>query len=235
MAGRRILIVNADDFGRSAGTNRGVARAHDRGIVTSASLMVRWPAAEEAATYSRGRPGLSLGLHVDLGEWAYRDGAWEAVYEVVGTTDIEAVRAEVTRQLDAFQRLVGSAPTHLDSHQRVHRFEPVRSVLRELANELGVPLRGESDAVRHVGGYYAQTEKGEPVPGGVGVGRLLEIVSALQPGVTELSCHPGEGLDPADSYAAERPREVEALCDARVRDELAARGVELWSFADLRR
>ena len=68
----RFLIVNADDFGQSAGVNRGVAMAHEQGIVTSASLMVRWPAATGAAAFGRAHPGLSVGLHVDLGEWARR-------------------------------------------------------------------------------------------------------------------------------------------------------------------
>jgi predicted glycoside hydrolase/deacetylase ChbG (UPF0249 family) len=79
----RGLIVNADDFGQSAGVNRGVIAAHERGVVTSASLMVRWPAAEEAASYARQRPGMSLGLHVDLGEWTFREGSWTPLYEVV--------------------------------------------------------------------------------------------------------------------------------------------------------
>lgn len=50
-----MLVVNADDFGRSPGVNRGVIRAHEHGIVTSATLMVRWPAAREAAEYARER------------------------------------------------------------------------------------------------------------------------------------------------------------------------------------
>jgi predicted glycoside hydrolase/deacetylase ChbG (UPF0249 family) len=45
----KYLIVNADDFGQSAGINRGIIAAHEQGMVTSASLMVRWPAAHEAA------------------------------------------------------------------------------------------------------------------------------------------------------------------------------------------
>src|SRR3712207_7572277 len=79
---KRYLIVNADDFGRSFGVNRGIIEAHENGIVTSASLMVRWPAAAAAAAYAKERPGLGLGLHLDLGEWAYKAGAWPAVYEV---------------------------------------------------------------------------------------------------------------------------------------------------------
>lgn len=49
MADERHLVVNADDFGLSPGVNRGVIEAHEAGIVTSASLMVRWPGAAEAA------------------------------------------------------------------------------------------------------------------------------------------------------------------------------------------
>jgi hypothetical protein len=49
MTAARYLIVNADDFGQSPGVNRGIIQGFDQGIVTSASLMVRWPAAAPAA------------------------------------------------------------------------------------------------------------------------------------------------------------------------------------------
>ena len=82
--GTRSLIVNADDFGRSREINSGVIKAREHGILTSASLMVRWPAATEAAAYGRDNSGFSLGLHVDLGEWAFGDGEWFPVYETHG-------------------------------------------------------------------------------------------------------------------------------------------------------
>src|SRR5207302_249202 len=134
MAGNRFLIVNADDFGQSLGVNRGIVEAHEKGIVTSASLMVRWPAAAEAAAYARAHAGLGLGLHVDLGEWAYRGGTWTLLYQVVPADDRAAVSAEVDRQVESFYRLVGTGPTHLDSHQHAHRDEPLRSILREVAD-----------------------------------------------------------------------------------------------------
>ena len=40
--------------------NRGVIEAHESGIVTSASLMVLWPAAAEAAAHAGERPDLAL-------------------------------------------------------------------------------------------------------------------------------------------------------------------------------
>ena len=62
----RLLIVNADDFGRSESINGGIVQAHERGIVTSASIMVRWQAARDAAAYAREHGKLGLGLHLDL-------------------------------------------------------------------------------------------------------------------------------------------------------------------------
>src|SRR5262245_21490417 len=102
MTVQRYLIVNADDFGLSPGVNRGITEAHENGIVTSASLMVRWPAAAEAAAYARVHQELSVGLHLDLGEWTYRDGDWACVYQVVQQHDSGAVAKEAERQLAEF-------------------------------------------------------------------------------------------------------------------------------------
>ena len=132
----RRLIVNADDFGLSSPINRGIIESYRHGIVTSASLMVRWPAAVEAVLLCRTAPAtrpLSLGLHIDLGEWAWRQDGWKALYEVVDLEDRKAIEREVARQAAQFESLTGTTPSHLDSHQHVHRQEPVRSVLLAMA------------------------------------------------------------------------------------------------------
>ncbi len=235
MAGKRYLIVNADDFGLSEGVNRGIIRAHEQGILTSASLMVRQPAAAAAARYARAYPKLSVGLHVDLGEWVFRDGDWTLAYQVVPTDQRDDVAAEVGRQLDAFKQLLGRQPTHLDSHQHVHRQEPVRSVLVEAARRESVPLRDCDEVVRFCGDFYGQTGEGDPYPEGITLENLLRILEQLPPGWTELGCHPGDD-DRLDSvYRTERRVEAERLCDPRVREALAAASIELRSFADLGR
>jgi hopanoid biosynthesis associated protein HpnK len=63
---RRRLIVNADDFGRSHDINQAVIRAHREGILTTTSLMVNEPAADEAVALARQNPGLGVGLHLAL-------------------------------------------------------------------------------------------------------------------------------------------------------------------------
>jgi chitin disaccharide deacetylase len=222
------LIVNADDFGLSAGVNRGVAVAHEDGIVTSASLMVRRLGAEEAAAYALRNPKLGVGLHVDLGEWLYRKGGWEAVEVVAGPAEVE-----IHRQLARFRELLGRDPTHLDSHQHVHREQAVGSRLADLAEELGIPLRGRNDRVRYCGDFYGQTGTGQALPDAIGVEALLDLLATLPPGVTELGCHPGVGTDDDLPYGTERSVEVQALCDPRVRAALAANEIELCSFADI--
>ena len=233
MAATRRLIVNADDFGQSAGVNRGIITAHEQGIVTSASLMVRWPAAREAAAYARAHPELSLGLHVDLGEWACRDGSWVARYEVVPVHDRDAVAAEVLRQLDEFHRLAGKDPTHLDAHQHVHRREPARSVVLALAHQLGAPLREHHPAIRYCGDFYGQTADGSPIPGVISVEGLAKILAALGPGIMELGCHPGENHDLDTMYASERVQEVQVLCHPRIRMALSRLNIQLRSFGEV--
>ena len=231
----RTLIVNADDFGRSPGVNEGIARAHEAGIVTSATMMVRWPDAEAAAEYARNREELAVGLHFDLGEWAYRDGEWVGLYEVLDEESAEGVAAELTGQLERFERLVGRPPTHLDSHQHVHREDPARAALVDLGDRLGVPVRSVTPGITYSGAFYGQGGRGEPAPERVTVEALVGVIESLPEGITELGCHPTAADDHETMYRRERLAEVETLCAPEVRSALERSGVELRSFAELPR
>ncbi|MBA2489938.1 MAG: ChbG/HpnK family deacetylase [Chloroflexi bacterium] len=232
--GRPRLIVNADDFGQSDGINQGVAEARRQGIVTSASLMVRWPSAIAAADQALAHPDLSVGLHIDLGEWEFRAQRWQPIYTVLPSLDdAGAVEREVDAQVSRFRDLMGRPPTHLDSHQHVHRSEPVASIVSRVASALGVPLRGTGSRIRYSGAFYGQGSKGEPDPRAISVESLLAILRSLEPGVTELGSHPGVGSAIPGPYSSERNHEVAALCDPRVISTILEYGVELCSFSDL--
>jgi predicted glycoside hydrolase/deacetylase ChbG (UPF0249 family) len=233
---QRCLIVNADDFGLSTSVNSGIAAAHERGIVTAATLMVRGLAARQAAAYAWTRPQLSVGLHVDLAEWEYRDGQWVARYEVVDAEDHAAVLREVDRQLEVFRQLLGRNPAHLDSHQHMHRSEPVAGIVRDLGRRLDIPVRQQTSSIAYRGDFYGQTGKGEPYPQAITVEALLRVFDTLPAGYTELSCHPGApDPDLNTAYRDERAVEVSVLCDSRVRDGLVARRIDLVSFHDVPR
>ncbi len=229
----RVLIVNADDFGLSSGVNRGIVRAHSYGIVTSTSLMVRWPAAPEAVELARQHPNLAIGLHLDLGEWKYCQGEWISLYEVVPLDDPDLIAEETKRQLAKFREMVGRDPTHLDSHQHVHLEDPVRSVAVHMARDLGVPLRRCGSPAHYCGNFYGQTAHGEPLPDFIGVEALIDLVANLPTGITELACHPGEVDDLDGMYRDERAREVRTLCDPSVREFLDRECYTLSSFAEI--
>jgi predicted glycoside hydrolase/deacetylase ChbG (UPF0249 family) len=233
MAATRYLIVNADDFGQSGAVNRGIITAHERGIVTSASLMVRWPAAAEAGAYARTHPKLSTGLHIDLGEWMLHGETWNPIYEVVPLDDHAAVTREVARQLEAFRKLTGSDPTHLDSHQHVHLREPGQSTLGELASSLGIPLRHFGGEIQYCGRFYGHDSDGSPLPEVLSVDGLIAILAALPPGISELACHPAAGEDLPTMYCKERVQELSILCDPRVVAALDDLQIALRSFHGL--
>jgi len=212
----KLLIVTADDFGISRGVNRGIAQAHREGILTSTSLMVNRPASVQAADVGRACPALNIGLHLELDAGGARD-----------------VPTELDRQLARFNELVGVPPTHVDSHHDVHKNPRVLPAVRAWAQRIGVPVRGCSH-VRHLSKFYGQWG-GETHLEQISVDGLLRLLDAeLGPGVTELTCHAGyvdEGL--TSSYTVEREAELRTLCDQRVRQALAERGIRLVGFRDL--
>ena len=228
----RRLVVNADDLGLTRGVTEGVLHAARHGIVTSASLMVRAPGAEHAGRAVRALPGLSVGLHLDLAEWVHDGEQWRPLYEVVDTEDADAVAGELDRQLDRFVSLVGRPPTHLDSHQHVHRSVPVAGLVHAAAARLGVPVRGGDGgpggpALAYRGDFYGQTGKGEPYREAITVAALCAVITGLPPGTTELGCHPGFSDDLDSVYALERDVEARVLCAPLVLQAVRDAGVEL--------
>ena len=231
MTQAKLLIVNADDFGLSPGVNAGIIQAYEQGIVTSASLMVRGAALTSAVEYARRHPNLSVGLHIDLGEWSYREGQWVERYTVVPLADADRVRSEIYRQLQIFRSHMLCDPTHIDSHQHVHRDRPALRIALEVAETLGVPLRHQNSSVRYCGHFYGQPLHGTSSPEAVSASALEGIIRSIQPGITELACHPGSDEGLASDYARERAWETAALCAPQVQSALESATVLLRSFA----
>jgi predicted glycoside hydrolase/deacetylase ChbG (UPF0249 family) len=222
----KYCIVNGDDFGASRGINRGIIEAHERGILTSTSLMVNMPATEEAVALARRSPGLSLGLHINL----TNEGD-----PIVDVNDVSACREEVWRQFHRFAALTGRVPTHLDSHHNLHRNARLVACFLEIADASAIPLR-EHSPVRYFSSFYGQWD-GETHLEQISTKKLLQMLeSEFGDGFTELSCHPGF-VDPdfVSCYAQEREAELVTLCDPRIRTRLDELGIELVGFRDVPR
>jgi chitin disaccharide deacetylase len=147
------LIVNADDLGLTPGVNRGVLRAFQDGIVTSASLLVTGSAFEDAIALARQNPKLDVGLHLALveeravlgrdvlptlvdgmGRFPRTSGEFFR-RALLGRIRWDEVEREVAAQIALFQE-TGLRLSHVNSHQHLHMFPPVFQIVRHLTHSM---------------------------------------------------------------------------------------------------
>lgn len=149
--GRRRLVVNADDFGRSTSINAAILHAHREGILTTASLMVAGEAFDEAVAMARATPTLGVGLHLTLvhgtsvlprekipglvdANRRFSDNAPAAGFRYWLKGGLrEELRAELEAQFERF-RSTGLTLDHVNGHLHLH-LHPV--VFDELIRHAG--------------------------------------------------------------------------------------------------
>jgi hopanoid biosynthesis associated protein HpnK len=168
----RSLIINADDFGLTAGVNRAIVEAHEHGVVTSTTLMANAPEFDQAVRLAQAAPALSVGCHVVLvdglpllgasqvsslianpsgNQMRFRE-SWSsfAVAALRGLLVAGEIEAEATAQIRKLQS-AGIALCHLDTHKHTHIFPQVLQPLLRAAKACGVgAVRNPFEAMRLV-------------------------------------------------------------------------------------
>lgn len=149
------LIVNADDFGLSAGVTAGILEAHAAGTVTSTSMMVGCPGWNDAVAKGRAASSLGIGLHFNVlvGRPLTaaptltdpRTGAFLPLGALVrralaGRLSGGEVTAECAAQIAAI-RAAGIPVTHIDSHRHTHALPVIRGAVASVAAGERLPLR----------------------------------------------------------------------------------------------
>ena len=243
---RRQLIVTADDVGLHRGMTEGAIRAHREGIVTACSVVASGAAFDDAVARLRDVPSLEVGVHLALVEersltGMFMPGKYTAfvplyLLRALAISDIEReLRAQIERVLASGLRV-----THLNGHQHLHLLPRIFAVVARLAREYGIgyvrivddhggSARGLSMSLLSALGRRARASFTNDRTVGVAIaGPLQDAVPLLDhvEGVTELVTHPGVGVSGYEwGYAWEE--ETRALCDPRLREELALRGIAL--------
>lgn len=244
------LIVNADDFGLSPAVNRGILELHQAGFVTSATLMVNMPGAEDAVRIAKESPALGVGMHFNLtygspvappaqvpslvdeqGRFSQKFSKWKERDVVV----------ELLAQYDRFLES-GLRPTHLDSHQHVHKYRFVYRPMVYLAHCYKIPMRRV--------GWEHTIGIGLPHPPSAdrfildtyfkpgGTQKMVRHLRKLKPGVTELMCHPGyvdEPLREHCEWTDVRVAELRSLQAPEVIAAIRQPGIVLIHYGDLGR
>jgi len=157
MPSRPALIVNADDLGIHPRINQGIFDAFDRGILTSATMLVTTPFFEETVREARRRQ-LPVGIHLSL-TLGTAIAPWEHLPDLVdGSGNLHhsashfmlagppvaarhRVYEQIRREFEAQMSLVrdmGLPVTHVDSHQHVHMNPHIFEIVESLAERYGI-------------------------------------------------------------------------------------------------
>jgi hopanoid biosynthesis associated protein HpnK len=155
IAPQRRLVVNADDFGRSKLINEAVIRAHTDGILTTASLMVNEPDADEAVRLAREQPTLGVGLHLALvcgraalppekipnladANGRFSESAVGAGFKYFFSSKCRAeLEAEIAAQFERFHA-TGLPLDHVNGHLNIHLHPVVFRILTDNAVKWGI-------------------------------------------------------------------------------------------------
>lgn len=261
----KLLIINADDLALTAGVTRGIIDAHSHGIVTSTSVLMNSPlAAKSLAQIRQKAPKLGVGVHLVLTKGKPLLPAEEApsLTDTFGSfypfdhflantewLNLSEVRLEWQAQIDAFIS-TGFQPDHLDSHHHISYTTPgLLSVMLELAQQYGVPVRHPPLPETQLINNKTDRELFKKFPVSnpkacittfygehANLGQLIKILTNLPEGTSELMCHPGYAdaeLNRVSSYNSTREIELRLLTSPEVRTAIHQNGIELIRFSDL--
>lgn len=246
----RRLIVTADDVGLHHGMTEGAIRAHREGIVTACSIVANGAAFDDAVARLRETPSLEVGVHLTLVEerpltamrFPKKYTSFVPLY-LLRAISMRAVERELRAQIERVLA-TGLHVTHLNGHQHLHLLPRIFAIVARLAREYsigyvrivnersaGVPpaFRGAAIAALSALGRRARAPFTNDHTIGVAfAGHLTEVVPLLDDveGLTELVTHPGVNVT-GYTWGYDWDRETRALCDPRLREELAKREIQM--------
>jgi chitin disaccharide deacetylase len=154
-ATHKFLIITADDFGLDSAVNRAVAQAAKDGVLTTASLMVGAPAAEEAVRIARTLPTLKVGLHLvltdgwpalppqEIPDLVESDGRFadsmvsDSFRYCISNRMRAQLRAEIRAQFEAFAAS-GLKLDHVNTHKHFHLHPLLLQEILRIGREFGM-------------------------------------------------------------------------------------------------
>jgi predicted glycoside hydrolase/deacetylase ChbG (UPF0249 family) len=262
------LTLCADDFGLSEAITQAILELAGRRRINATTLMVDGAEAAAGAAALARIENFPVGLHVTLsgeqtplrselapgGRLPHVDALTASAF--TGRLPLDAISAEIERQCDRFEDLLGRAPAFIDGHQHVHVLPGIRGrflrIARRRAPAAWIRTCEEKlSTIRRRGVFRWTAARSSLLSRGLSVqagklglgtnqgfaglydfgagrdyGRLFGRWLA-EPGRAHLViCHPAR-LDRADALGEARAREYGFLRDANLDDLLASSGLRM--------
>jgi hopanoid biosynthesis associated protein HpnK len=166
------VIINADDFGLVQGVNEGIVKAHQEGILTSATLMANMPGFDQAVEIARANPELGVGVHLNIlrGQPISPAQKVESLLSrehrfipsvatllrrmALKRVSFDEVEREFRAQMERVQG-AGIDPSHIDSEKHIHLIRPFFRIVLKLAKEYKI------SKVRFIQEYCVSTQPGQ--------------------------------------------------------------------------
>ena len=257
------LIVRGDDMGFSHSGNEALIKCSKEGIQTSIEIIVPSPWFPEAVKMLQENPNIDVGIHITLtSEWdnvKYRpvsnspsltdpDGYFYPFifpnknYPNLALKEnnpkLEEIEKELRAQIELAKRKIPRI-SHISAHMGCyHMSEEVKQLAKNLAKEYGIDIDPGDFGVKSVRYAGPKTTSEEKITS------FIRMLDDLKPGETYLFVdHPG--LDTPElraiyhigyeDVAADRQGVTDTWTDPRVKEAIKKKGIQLISYADLKK
>ena len=253
----RLLIINADDFGRSHASNEATLRTLKEGVVSSTSLMVPCPWALHAMHLLSDHPDISFGVHLTVicdlvhyrwGPLTSRDKVPSLIDETGFFYHVAHIPEFLTQaklsELEVEFRAVSLKPTHLDWHclqngGRADIFEMTVGLAKEYGLALRVHDRPVIETVQRQG---LPTNDYDPLDSYAlssieKSAHYAQMLRALPVGLSEWAVHPGLGNAELQALEPEswqvRQTDFDFLISRQAHSIIEQEGIVLLSYKPL--
>ena len=248
------LIINGDDFGMCEGVSLGILKAYKHGILRSTTMMVNMPYARGAATLAKECPDLGVGLHLTLtigrpilnpkevptlvdenGNFLSHDWHLKNANSSNDQLNYEEIYKEFQAQMERFIELNSKLPTHIDSHHFISSLPRIHECTKKLIQKYDLPTRFDESWV--YSDYEKPTFSKKFYANNVDTHFFTDNQEHLfDHELVEIMTHPAfvdQYLLENSSYNIARTKELDVLCQDKVKQWIKENEIELINFTQL--
>ncbi len=150
------FIINADDYGMALPVNDAIEKLSKLGSISSTSIMTNMPHVDLITRLFHDVPDIGVGVHLtitkgtpvspihEVSTLVNEEGEFFSYPQLIrkllkGRLSLKQCKLELSRQINRAKELTNDRIDHWDSHEGIHRLEPLMSIFLKICLEMGIP------------------------------------------------------------------------------------------------